>query len=832
MKFYQLVWTGLFILFFSACHKNLFNKNPLKDIPSELQQGVLETGPEQFSKLDDFIVEKSLKINLNNKLDTHLKFQEGVEKVYHIQLDLVSGFDKNYEILYLENPFSDLIGSEWSYNPKTKTGELKWTPEKTFNKGDFYKILTVRFPVTLRKKSYSQKTSLLTIPKTLNVLIYKNFYPIEITAIRTWYNSYIKLEDNLFYEDTQIHSLNLNYYDSFFRKIEGEERDPELPPEELNPQFIFKEPIFKVVDKKGRPVPSVFSYFRESYYELVNDLTNKECVAVKDKYSCWIPLSHPENIPFKKQVYIKNYMIPDHLDKTQLYYKISSAVECDIYNQSIEDPIFKKSFKKSEGQWCYFPFSNLDIDDINSKFVSDLNSVYLLKKEGFQELDVKEWEVFFQEIPLFIQVQMSGHLPVENINISYLSEQNRSVNKVFFTIKDENYLSFHPDLSFENLMEEQVYSLLPFQFSRLSFVKVDPFLFEVEFSLEVEPHEEWMQYPLKVSPIVGFLKGPSVPIQVSVFPSILKEKEYYFEPSLDLKTEYWQKENQWAKTDMSLKTQVKSRYIFPKTVQDNLNLFHLDLDYFKEVVSSKEIKVLGHICNLDRKIDFLEERDCFCSNYSFYQDKEENIYMESTCHYSVKFQIRPSHVENNSSVYIQYNPRLQSDSLALPNSEDRKGSFSITEKSYLISQNTDPSEDFIKKEITDTEKIIHLFFNLKPSWKCETSFSDLGKNTCNITYSFSKLMISIYNDEMRDFLRSHISVETKCFRSDGTQFLCDCGVINASDKNNLEFQCGFSSKDVVSFQFRLKTEHPLMYFFNAGEEKENKKTPFEKITIE
>ena len=895
MKFYQMIWSVVIILVFSSCNKAWFNQEPLKEVPSNLKEGVLESGSKQFSNFEDFIVSRMLRLRLVNQTGSVFRFKEGESDVYKIQLDLLNDFDSKYEILYLENPFSDLIGSEWVYDSETQTGELRWTPARTFNKGEVYKKFDIQIPIRLRKKAYPLKNTVINVVKNLEFFVYKNIYKPEITAVKTKYQSYIKLDDGRFYKDTYINSLNLNHYSKIFIKnfikTNGSYPAPDgevktliqnlVPPDsssnssveadnllEISPKNVLHEKMFEVTDKRKLKIPySIISYIKRPYYELVKSLDRSDCVSYEDKDRCWIQLENIENLPINQDVYVKNYVVPKNLDIKKLYYKIDSSIECKVYSilgyrYSIKDSIFTKSFEESQGQFCYLAlnkadvFRNQTVSKVN--FISEVNSIYLLEREAFKDLDITKWEKSYTKIPLFLKFQMSGHQPVQTINISYMNINNH--NKLFFKIKDENHFNSWPYLYFKDIKAERIYSLLPFHFKFQSTTKIDASTFEIEFSFDVEKHQDYKEYHFQIAPNSVSITGDALSLKASVLPSVLREMEYFYNPEVDIARKVDKINKKWVGTEINLETQIKRRYTFPKDFYQNSKLENQILDSYslKDQIILDEAIPSGGLCEQQKNSIFLVNRNCHCSNESFYEDKKKNIYMESICYYLAKFQILPSHIETNKSAYIQHDYKMEDQSLSFPSidliykNKDSKKTVSINKKSYLVNKTEktkkeevdgDNSWELIKNEMTEEEikvkTFLHFFFNLQPSWKCENS-SESDKKNCKIKYNINDagiMSFSLSSDLLGPFFREQIIADTKCFHRDAVEniasnafnkeYECDCKAINFLS-NGIELDCDFDSDTLLEVQ--LKTDHPHIYFFNK-ENEGDKQTSVESVYI-
>ena len=888
MNFYKLIWSVVVFLFLTSCHKNWFTQKPLDEVPTHLTEGVVKTGSEQFANFEDFIVSRMLRLTLNSQSDQVLRFQEGEERVYQIQLDFLAEFDSKYEILDLENPFSDLDGSQWIYNSKTKTGELRWTPDKTFNKGDMYKQFNISIPVKLRKKTQPLKNSTVTAVKKIDFFVYKSTYKPEITALRTKYNSYIKLDDGLFYETTGVKLLNLNHYKRFFTKIttvenestayspdfylsypdelvargvggkglkEDSSSDSEIAKkelEEVNPNNILHKDIFKPVDENSVELPySILFYVKRPYYELVESSTRLDCVSYQSEDKCWIQLTNIEELPITKQVYVKNYIVPKSLDIENLYYKVDSAIECKIYDKlgyihKIKDDVFNKSFKESQEQFCYVPVKETDV--FQNSLISEERSIYLLEGESLKALDITKWEESYFKIPLFLKFQMSGHQPVKEFNILYMNAANN--NSLKFEIKDENYFESHPNLYFENIMNQKLYSLLPVQFRLQSASKIDDSTFLVKLSFNVEEHQDYKEYSFQIVPKAETIKGDFLNFKVSVFPFLLEEKEYFFNPILGLTKTVYTANDKWDRTEINLETQLKRRYTFPQE-------FYSKLDVKTPITSSQSLKnqllfdnpsPSERLCRTLVDSSFLLNRDCSCSKDTFYEDEEKNIYMESTCSHSIKLQILPSHIEDNHSAYVQYEYDIKDQSLAIPsididlNHIESKRVISIQEKKYLINETLnqdieknqlESTKSEIKKDEVKLKTYIHLFLNLQPSWKCESTFESDTKS-CTFSYNINKSIPSSSIDNLiKSFLGEHVLIDTKCFSKDDSvntfnkEYPCNCTAIDVTN-SGFNLNCDFKSDALL--ELKLKTAHPHIYFFDK-EEKGNKQTSLKRINI-
>ena len=452
---------------------------------------------------------------------------------------------------------------------------------------------------------------------------------------------------------------------------------------------------------------------------------------------------------------------------------------------------------------------------------------------------------------------MSGHQPVQTINISYMNKNN--ANRLFFKIKDETYFSSHPDIYFKNIEDEDIYSLLPLHFKVQSTTKLDASTFEIKLSFDVENHQNYKEYNFQIAPNSGSVKGEPVSLKASVLPSLLREEEYFYNPELDIVKEVNKVNKKWIGTEINLETQLKRRHTFPKSFYQNLKLENqiLDIHSLKNKIIFDETIPSGKLCEQYEDSSFLVNRNCHCSKESFYEDEEENFYMESICYYSAKFQILPSHIETNKSAYIQHDYKVKDQNLAFPSidliykNKDQKKIVSINEKNYLVNEiekkgeDEDNSWELIKNEIKEEEvnfkTFLHFFFNLQPSWKCENS-SESDKKNCKIRYNINEKQIvsfSLNSHLMNSFLREQIIADTKCFHTDSMasiasnnvfnkEYKCNCKATLRFVNNNIELDCDFEADTLL--KINLKTDHPHIYFFNK-EDEEDKQTSVESIYI-
>ena len=912
MKLYQLIGSFVFVLFFSSCHKNWFSQNPLEGLAPELIEGILkeETGSEQFPNfVKEFIVSKFLRLTVDNQAETILKFKEGETSAYQIKIDLLNGFDSKYEILIFEPPFSDLIGSEWVYNSETNIGKLKWTPDKTYNQGEANIKLDFEIPIVLRKKSLHEKDTKSIIRKKLQVSVDKSYYEPEIIGLKTNYREYIKADDGLFYETYFTKTLNLNHHKKIFIEyVTSKESSPTdtgtsdassqpsdtknstnttmfLKKVEIDPKNILYKKNFAtgIINEKEERVSTakLFFYMKRPYYEFVENTKELDCLEAEDDNFCWAPLEDIENLSFEKQVYIKNYVVPKDLDPTKLYAKISSANACQVYDEysfygSIKDLAFQESFEASQGQSCHVPLKELffkEVDKSNTMFISEVLSIYLDEsleedKTILRPVDTTKWEQSFQEIPSSIKFQLSGFQAVDKIYLSYMNAPN--IEFFVITVRDENYLDSSPKIKFKDIQGQMMHSFLPVEFKLVSDKKIKKSsIFDIRLSFKVEKNRENTDYNFEIYPQSGSMMGESLSFRVSVLPSLLKETEYYFNPDSDLVKEDSETEGKWVSSDITLETQVRRQYTFPKSFYSKLEFYtqDLDLNTFRDNITfDKEGKPVGNMCGQLQDSFFLSSQECFCEEENFDKDEEENIFMELTCHYSAQFQLKSTHLEEKYSGYIQYNYGIEGQEPKIPyyNNKEVKGRYaSKNEKNYLIRESDvnhwerDESEEFdrLKTEEKDNEinsnTLIHLFFNLQPSVTCG-NLPESDNKYCFIQYSLNETILvsrivsrRLYDDFIKNFLGKHIKVDAKCVSNNG-EYPCDCSnirIINEKQISSLdgdletstkiagkkiELECNLK-KDTL-MEYRLKTEHPHIYFFSE-EEEGNKQTPKAEVSI-
>ena len=883
MKLFQFILTAFSILILSSCQKAWFTQNPLEEIHPQLKEGTLETGSKNVSMFEDFIVGEMLRVRIKNESDLVMNFVEGEKKSYEIKFDLLNDFKNKYEILILDSPFKKLPHSDWQYDSDSQTGELVWTPDKVFNKGAVYTTFSLDALFTLKKLASSNKGSQLTVKKTVQVFVHKNIFLPKIVKIETSHQSFIRLDDDNFYENHGIDTLNLDYYDQIFI-----DKDTQVSAKDLL-VYIF------LFDKKSQSIPYYLSrYMQRPYYELIDNTAKAECAGLNDDESlCWTVLKDRRNVSLDKDIYIREYLIPRTVDLKKLYYKVESFDVCGVYNSAdsftnIKDPIFKKAFEESNGELCYLSLAQT-AGSLNYS-VSENSSIYELKNnDELKLINLFEWQSSFKKIQDHLKWQLSGYYPVESIEMLYVNLKHGS--PIYFEIEDINHFSSVPEIYFENSLSQTVNSLKPFDI-RLNLIKsIDFSLFKLSFMFFVPDQNSYKSYKFKVRPVNGLVKGDSIPIQISVFPSIVREIEYVFDSKKDVETsKNFNQNGEWLQTSLSINRDINIRYVFSTDFYENLDSYNseLELDTLKRYVETSNhlVKPVSSVCS-NAGYPFLKKSDCVCAEKKFYMNEEDgNIFLETTCNYTAVLNFNSSYINSQAedvSGYFQYNYGFFDDKNRVFNFFDVKEKNKISQTTLLVtdkyyvrdetqlsSKQSESKESYrteMMRDSNNSENALHVFFNLKPKWVCETS-SENKKRNCKFVYKLKENFPRNISHELLSDIG--LQVQTACFDindqnnyTSKNQYNCECSELNFrrnsenygssgvnvemiegpglirntySSKNHekssyqLEFDCVFDVDRKSALEFFLKTQNPSIYFLHKGEEG-FKQTPLEKAYI-
>ncbi|MCY4321734.1 MAG: hypothetical protein OXC37_04965, partial [Bdellovibrionaceae bacterium] len=681
-KVKQIVLYLLLVTLFSC------QRNPLENRSYSQFEGVLKTGSQNSPIFDQILINKILKLNIEGEQDLRMNFYEGRFQKYNIHFRLLNDFSSKYEVRLKDNPFSQLEDSKWSYDSKTQTGVLKWTPSETFNGKENYKLFSIILPIELKKLGHPEKGSTLNVLRKIIIAVVKNNTAPNIFKVQTKYDSYIKLDDGHFYRDYMLANLDLSYYDVLFlgsknfnqkvdknlifytndiywrfKSIKEYEEDKKSA---LGFGMVFDK--FKLTNKINKEIPvHLIPFVRQSYYKAIPTKEGKcknNQISKQNDSLCFSPIEDLSSVAFTDKIYIKHYKTPPNIDRADLYYKVDSSVLCGIYYDTLGSDFIihnKKWVEKDSKKSCYLSLNKLYLYVQSQKrrfFIDEKTDIYAIKKSGNSsdviELDKSQWEVSFYRLPEYVKWQLAGHQPIlDNTipfyllrqNISNLSnikyDRDKKSQPIAFFIKDINYTG-SPFLEVIESEDDIPPWQIPFKFISVPKGYVNNTNWKIAYNIQLENSlleknsGNFEEYSLKFQPVSSNVGEVGKPVKINFFvlPFIQLKYNEIFDPlnSLKLKNSLISTNNfvEWRETTLSIKTQIRQDYIFPPKFKENL---------LKILPWPKSINNLEDILNIDFKPvsnygcdsdSFFKESFCECSKISYHEIEETENSIEQS----------------------------------------------------------------------------------------------------------------------------------------------------------------------------------------------------------
>ena len=823
----QQIFIGLLLGTLWSC-----GQDPLKNIPVEMQEGVLKTGFQHFSNFNDILVDKLLKVDLAGRNDLTMEFSEGVLKSYNIKFRLLNQFSSKYELIIKGNPFEKLPGSQWNYDSNKQEGTLTWRPSETFTLYEKYVKTLMTLPIQIKKRGAPNKGSLFMVHRNFTAIINKKYTPPKIYRIATSYNSYVNLSDDKWYRDYQLGGLNLNFYDSLYV---GDEKRIKAPDNfifyildifksfnsisELKDEKWFAMGIgedfdyFKLTDKLGRKVSIELALFiKEPYYhEVKKTIAGGACISESPDFLnssvCLAPFTDLSFVDLSKELYVKHYNIPSHIQKDRLYYKIESQTLCGVYHKISSAFIIHKQKKWNWEKSCYLSWSklnsekglNLEALGSNNYAVTENTEIYLFKEDSFEQMDKSAWPVHFYKLPEHIKWQLGGQQPIpfplysaSPILPISLSREFKGTNlSIYF--RDNNYST--PVYTIFDEENEYLIQNMPFTWT-LTKVNSDvkniwKRLYHIKLTdlLEKDKYTQLYQFRLNLKPVSADITGSAVKLNFNILPAVKANYIELFNPeNFKISNQAKQSDGlqEWISSEISIETQIKQEFMFPDNFTENVLTAYPFLDGHKNlediIVVEKNDPHSNYACHVKEGKPFYESA-CECSEFVYYektlsnseeekeesndkQNKNKPVYMESICSYKSILRLNTKRLNAGHqiiSAYWRYNYSVDT-ALSVRNISANGASHS----GQLLSVDREYLNRYSLANNPESKFNLHIFFNLKPEINCFSNV-DSTQKTCQIRY---------YLDETSD--NADLSEDKLFFSEQGVQANVACLVSEES----------------------------------------------------
>ena len=830
-----------------------FQKDPLKGLSPEFFDGVLSAGSENFSPhFDEVLVRKFLKTEVIGQEDLLMTFQEGVEKSYKIQFRFLNDFDKNYEIVIDENPFSLFLkDSQWDYNSDLKIFVLSWKPHPGFNNGVLYKRFNVKFSIKLRKKTVPAKNHVFSVKRQFNVVVHKKSFLTSIKkvsvkeGINTFGKVYTRLDDGNFYRSDGINYLDLSYHDEIFVSNalfiddSSSQKSSILNYHDIFSKHTLIYPFNVLMDKKENTISlDLIPFIQQPYYYLSDDCEEGFC-----------PTEDRSSVPVATELYVKLYQNP--LETEPLYYKVEAPILCKKrYKETASHIVYlKPDSEENYKEECYLALEKFR-NSLSELRETDEGNVYLLKDQNLEKLDLSNWPVAFRKIPSSIKWNLSGYKPILNNAIPVQVQHTENIlqqKTLIFEIENKN--KFYSDdikLVLDKLPPDFLYWNFPVDWTLKHSKVKSPELMELSYRLFTKS-EAYQSASLFVTPFFETIKGESAFIHLSVLPTVKSEQVYEWgEVVLEQIFKESLSKREWVESSLILNQKVQRSYIFSKDLYSNLPLSFSSevpkMEVLKDNLNLNPIKAQLYHC--------LTEESCFCSDFSFYQNNDD-IYASAQCVYKSLFNFtneeKPSYIQHNHSIGESY-PLIGLKQWSALGDPIKDQSISVIESSYTKESS---STKQIDPDSVFAEGLFHIFFDLKPKVLCTREEAE--RLNCSIRYLFeTPIRKLLYHDKHKEKnLLSQKALQMHCFEKNAsnTATACDCqeGELNrvsemgpgspsapaelkATPRASLDFECSFEKGD-VEIELFLKTEQTNVFLLNK-KDRSLKQTPKHYITIQ
>ena len=632
-------------------------QNPLKAVPKELQEGVLETGAVHLDLFDPFLYSRLIRVNIKGGQSgrdcqtgqdgktvencLRMEFYEGEENSYSIHIRTLHGVEKRYDLELDTSTFSHLeeqglrVTQKRDKNKKHRTMIINWKPNQIFAKNQSARVVRVDLIINGSDKLKTKPP--FTISRQIDIVVHKVLDSPEIYKVSTRYDDYEKLDDGQFYTKYKAESLlNLGHYDRLFFGKKEDRTDENKNGKEIFSHLKFYSHLhkrrhpsirfFDVYNQYDQSVPyELLSYLKQNIY-LEKDLKEEgaHCFHRHSQQGrCIIPAQtkNYSAIDFNKSpVYVKRYKVPESIDFESLFYKVEDFILCEIYKDV-------RSFKKSntnsqDGEApCYLPVSQVYF--LNG--LEEKENVYLLKEDknsgekDFELIDRSQWSFFFHEIPESVQWQLSGYPPVPKGIPVPINLVRGDENKIDFFVKDYNFTS--PQLLPLPDDGESVFWMRDMKYLSTEPIEGERNSWKITYSLTADENfsHSFDQFSGSLRPYSYTKHGSKASFSFHLLPEVKVKYIENFQPEKgDAQFSYGIKQSGKVKEydpgSLILSNQIKIQYIFPSDFLSQLDqkwpfterfkkYLRFQMALFEEYLKSRPVKFNHSLESLNALFD-------------------------------------------------------------------------------------------------------------------------------------------------------------------------------------------------------------------------------------
>ena len=854
LKLYQLKFTFLLLsLIITSC--SWFSQDPLQEkVSKELQEGVLQTGPENWTLFDPVLVDQILKIEIKGQKDLSMNFKEGEERSYSIQFRFFNDFDQKYEILMDDNVFKNsLEGSKWSYQTDQLVGTLSWKPRHGFSHGRMYQSFNIPFSVKLKKKDFPDQNQILTIDRQVRVYVDKKVIAtfIRKVSVKSDVNvqTYIQMDDKKFYRSDGLSHLDLSYYDDIFLSVlKSNDMVSSGENEVISYQDLFSSkenmmmyPIVGLLDRqKSKINEAIIPFIQQSYYystDKKSECDGKSFCLLEDRSSVLKDTS----------LYVKVYKKPETISPDQIYYKMESPFLCQVNYKKSADYIVNNlpDEKANYKEECYLALESFR-DSLEELRESDESNIYLLNNQKLEKLKLSNWPVLFKKIPEFVKWNLGGHKPIKDNMIPVQMQYNEGLfsKTLIFEIEDQNGYLQDVQLIRDRKLYQKPYWSFPVSWSLVDVqLRSLDKIVELSYSL-VAKETTYQSQPIDLTAFSQTIAGDTVSIKLTLLPLVQIDETHQFDFEQDAVLDQSFKESlgqrEWIESSLKLNKQIDRTYIFPKDFYSHLPSYKVSsrLESFKNHINLNSILAESDYCQTGES--------CVCSDFSFYQKEksDDNIYAKSQCVYNT--QVDFNRESEDRSVYVQQRHSLVTPLPIIGLKQTNAVGRSIKDQTVEVSENfyrltKDSSREPFDPKSIFSESLFHIFFDLQPEFICDSIKDDIKNCTIRYLFETKERAISLpqWNDQETGLL-SALNIQCLETSSSGTK-KCNCqsGLLNVDPTNKadkkyspyvgvvvsktgtkplqlfLDFKCAFSAKKgSFSVEWFLETDHPNIFLLN------------------
>lgn len=788
----------LFALSISSC-----TRDPLQGISQILTEGTHRTGSKHLNIFQsNRFAQDAIRVVINGSTDLNLDLVEGREYEFNIVAQpLYEGFP--FVVDHIDIDISKHLKFEdikWVYDKEKKSGTLTWKASETFTKKAPFRRNRISAVIKLKDKD----GHFIVIKRDLPVTVQKKYDPPKIVKLEYGDKTYLRLEDNHFYEIPEDEEINLRLDRNVYSidRVTSENSSSEYSIKKVFKNFN-KYNLYNVsIFKQGHPLDSVKLIPDEVKSRLRNRIyekKHKDCPSQPQQKEqgqkfCYVQMKNEDNpLYLYKDIYELYYSIPKQIkiaDKTFLSYKTQLYID-------------------GGGDECYISdkrnmnLSNCSKIQENTTFIKP-TKVYIFDGKKIHIVSPEKLKIKFRKIPNYIKMQLHGSRPNDIDFIFNAPGSSESILKIH--IEDSNYTQNGPNLILSEDSEQP--SLL---FSRLQF------LFHKKTHEEKEGYNLWtLEYIVKDNKIFNLKKyfksldfiqslfnsfylfsfklipessteqGAPLPISFTILPQVQTIYYDYFDEDQDI--EYSQNVNsKWVEgsfqkqveqTFLSISHQLKVQYALPKKSLDKFlenTPLKNDIEevvYLEHILDILDVGVAPKfsfsslLCqskNLDEEVkDVFQDNACECSPFDVSTDVSDRIHIESLCQFKTKFTLSKKrslphyfyykYELDNPFVHLKYDLFDFKDIYTL----DLYGHLTVNTQNQIL-------EDYG----------VHIFSNLTSDLSC--FMDDNLKKQCTISYNLaSKKNYFLVLKGLQTAVQNYLSMNLSCFNSKGESIECSC----------------------------------------------------------